>query len=161
MYSGWLLNNQFYKTLEHYSTVLGCLVTYNKLYYYTAYLREQRLGLWRELDWNSESQVRVDSIRMTGGKSLMENTHSLVRVKLLEEQDCTYMYALLPTISTCTCTCIIIILWHYYMYRIHIIVVQCTFPVSISKRMAPRLHQSAAGSTSHRPHNSEHKKLTT
>lgn len=60
------------------------------LYYYTAYLREQRLGLWRELDWNSEIQVRVDSIRMTGGKSLMGNTCSLVWVKSLEEQDCTY-----------------------------------------------------------------------
>ena len=32
-----LLNNQFYKTLEHYSTVLGCLVTYNKHTYVRTY----------------------------------------------------------------------------------------------------------------------------
>lgn len=33
----------------------------------------------------------------------------------------------------------------------------CAFPVSISKRMVPRLHQSAAGPTSDKPHNSEQK----
>lgn len=51
---------------------------------YIAHLRQQGLGLWRELDWNSEIQVRVDPIRMAGGKSLDWKTciHTCVDVHI-------------------------------------------------------------------------------